>query len=183
MRRGALAEEGPGEVGARIAEQFVRQQIIGAPIRDPTRGGSYQAAFASKRKPGNRIKPPVLAAGEHVKQFREGFFAGTAYGIVHIGPPQMIGVEALAARTVIDASMAGRTCGPPITLIPTATNRSSARQCRIVLRKSRSTLPSIMRQDQRGASAAARLSSDNGKRALRGEVMVGLISNTRPVFI
>src|SRR5690242_14715377 len=91
----------------------------------------------------------------------------------------MIGSPGECSRMALESLIASGTCGPPITVMPTASKHSwsSARSTSGTV--SRSMLPSRMRLWPCWSSAAARFSNGSGKRALWREAMVGLISNVR----
>ncbi len=72
--------------------------------------------------------------------------------------------------------MAEVSCGPPMTVTPTQSMRPSSTARIAVPMKSRSMLPSMMVGACLPSSAADRFRTASGKRALRCEVIVGLIS-------
>src|SRR3546814_13548346 len=77
-----------------------------------------------------------------------------------------------------DTAIAGASCGPPMTVMPTRSNRSLSSARKVAVMKSRSTLPSMiwLEAAMLRYSAADRCSRARGNSALRREVMVGLIS-------
>src|SRR3546814_4600484 len=80
-----------------------------------------------------------------------------------------------------DTAIAGASCGPPMTVMPTRSNRSLSSARKVAVMKSRSTLPSMIWLEAAmvRSSAADRCSRARGNRAFRREVMVGLISRMR----
>src|SRR6185312_15145453 len=89
----------------------------------------------------------------------------------------MIGSHGKRSRTARETATAGATCGPPITLTPTASKHSRSSTPSVAPTTSRSRFPSMIRLLPVSSSAAERFSSDSGKRALWREVTGGLISN------
>src|SRR3546814_793954 len=80
-----------------------------------------------------------------------------------------------------DTAIAGASCGPPMTVMPTRSNRSLSSARKVAVMKSRSTLPSMiwLAAAMVRSSAADRCSRARGNRALPREVMVGLIRRMR----
>src|SRR5688572_10429521 len=96
----------------------------------------------------------------------------------------MIGVAGDCSRMARDTAIAVDNCGPPMTLTPTASMPSSRIVRTAVETKSRSMLPSTMvdtygMDEDLPSSEADRLRTASGNRALRREVMVGLMSRMR----
>ena len=73
--------------------------------------------------------------------------------------------------------MDGSICGPPMTLMPTASNLFFSMARMVSPRRSRSTLPSMIWLLPVRSNAADRCNKDSGNRALERDVMVGLISS------
>src|SRR5690606_37347213 len=90
----------------------------------------------------------------------------------------MIGTLGKFALIAFDTAMAVGNWGPPMTVTSTASTLSSAILRSVVAIKSRSMLPATMLAEYWPSSAPARLMTASGKRALRGDVMVGLTRGT-----
>src|ERR1700677_827145 len=90
-----------------------------------------------------------------------------------------MGTEGCLARMAFDTSIAESSCGPPMTVTPTAATEPSLTWRTAVETKSRSTLPSMIVDVYLPSSAADKLRIARGKRAWRCEVIVGLMSRTR----
>src|SRR6185312_11950486 len=88
----------------------------------------------------------------------------------------MIGRRGKRSRMALETATAGATCGPPITLTPTASKCSCSSTRSVSPTTSRSRLPSMIRLLPVSSSAADRFNSDSGNRALWREVTGGLIS-------
>ena len=94
-------------------------------------------------------------------------------------PPQMIGIAGKRARMAFETAIAVRSCGPPMTLTPTA---STCPPCQRAQCSRDEVAVDVAIDDRRCVychpGAAARLSTASGNRALRAPVIVGLISRT-----
>src|ERR1700678_278006 len=91
----------------------------------------------------------------------------------------MMGTSGAFSRIALDTAIAERNCGPPITVTPTAETCPSLTARTAVETKSRSTLPSMIVGLYLPSSAADRRIIASGKRALRFDVIVGLMSKIR----
>ncbi len=98
-------------------------------------------------------------------------------------PPQIIGVRGERARIAFETAMAVGSCGPPMTLMPTASTLPAPTAWVAVVTKLRSTLPSMTWAVARPSRAADKLNTASGKRALFAAVIVGLINRTRDVLL
>ena len=89
-----------------------------------------------------------------------------------------MGKSARARRTAFETAIAVATCGPPITVTPTASKRCLPTASNTERTASRSMLPSISIESWLPSSAAAIVMIDSGKRAWRRDVIVGFTSST-----